>query len=437
MERAGSREPFVPLHFQLPAPCSKPGYFPAVSSAPDPSRRILLADADAFYVSVARLADPEGAGRAPLLIVGGSPERRGVVTSASYEARAYGVHSAMPMARAVRLCPRATVVPVPWEACAAKSAEIRRVLRQLCPVVEQASSDEFYADLTGTERLFGEPLGTTARRIRDAVRQRTGLDVTIGAGTSKLVAKLAAGMAKPRAGAPGPGVLVVAPGGEAEFLRGFALADLPGVGPRFQEELARHGLRTVPDLLARDPRVLATLLGEREAQWLLERCLGIDRSEVEPYREAKSISRDETFAEDLDTMEELSRELLALVDRASADLRAEGLVARTVTVRLRDADFRTRQAGRTLPAPVCSDRAVYGVARPLLARLRAARAVPARLIGVALSGLIKVGATEQLTLFDDPGAESLETERDRVLAQVIDTVRERFGDRALHRGAVT
>jgi len=402
-----------------------------------PARRILLADADAFYVAVARLVDPDGAGRAALLIVGGSPERRGVVTSASYEARAFGVHSAMPMARAVRLCPRATVVPVPWEACAAKSAEIRRVLRQLCPVVEQASSDEFYADLTGTERLYAEPLAATAQRIRAAVRERTALDVTIGAGTSKLVAKLAATVAKPRPGAPGQGVLVVAPGDEGEFLRQFTLADLPGVGPRFQEVLARHGLRTVPELLAREPRGLAALLGEREAGWLRDRCLGIDRSDVEPHREARSISRDETFPEDLDTMEELSRELLALVDRATADLRAEGLVARTVTVRLRDADFRTRQAGRTLPAPVRSDRAVYAIARALLSRLRAARPVPARLIGVALSGLIKVGATEQLTLFDDTVAESLETERDRVLAQVIDTVRERFGDGALRRGATT
>src|SRR5206468_7979477 len=137
-------------------------------------RRILLADADAFYVAVARLADPEGAGKAPLLIVGGSSEHRGVVTSASYEARAYGVHSAMPMARAVRLCPSATVVPVPWEACARKSREIRDVLRRFTPAVEQASSDEFYVDLTGTDELYrGEPLATTARRIRDVVARET------------------------------------------------------------------------------------------------------------------------------------------------------------------------------------------------------------------------------------------------------------------------
>src|SRR5689334_12637438 len=133
-------------------------------------RRILLADADAFYVAVARLVDPAGAGSARLLIVGGSAERRGVVTSASYEARAYGVRSAMPMARAVRLCPGAMVVPVPWEACAEKSRAIGTVLRRFTPVVEQASSDEFYLDLTGTERLYDEPLAATGRRIRDDVQ---------------------------------------------------------------------------------------------------------------------------------------------------------------------------------------------------------------------------------------------------------------------------
>jgi DNA polymerase-4 len=401
------------------------------------ARRILLADADAFYVSVARLVDPEGAGRAPLLIVGGSPERRGVVTSASYEARAYGVHSAMPMARAVRLCPGATVVPVPWEACAQKSGEIRSALERFCPVVEQASSDEFYADLTGTERLYrAEPLATTAHRIRDAVRAHTGLTLSIGAGTSRLVAKLAAGVAKPTAGRAGAGVHVVPPGEEGAFMRRFTLADLPGVGPRFQERLARHGLRTVDDALAWELATLRQVLGEHDGEWLWRRVRGIDPAPVEGRREARSISRDETFPEDLDTMAELSRELLRLVDRATTDLRAEGLVARTVTVRLRDMDFRTRQAGRTLPAPLQSDRAVYAVARELLARLRAQRHVPARLVGVALSGLIKVGDTDQLTLFEIEDAAGLETERDRALARVMDEIRERYGEKALQRGRV-
>jgi DNA polymerase IV len=397
-------------------------------------RRILLADADAFYVAVARLVDPEGAGRARLLIVGGSAKGRGVVTSASYEARAYGVRSAMPTARASRLCPGAMVVPVPWQACAEKSREIGAVLRRFTPVVEQASSDESYLDLTGTERLYGgESLADTGRRIRDAVLAETSLSVSIGGGTSKLVAKLAASVAKPRPGGGGAsGVVVVPPGGEAEFMLQFALADIPHVGPKFQERLARLGLRSVRDAVQHDRATLIGWLGEREGVWLYERVRGIDHAPVEANRETKSVSRDETFPSDLDDDAALSAKLLALADRASSDVREAGLVARTVTVKLRDADFTTRQASRTLPNPVRSDRAVYVVARDLLSRLRAKRRVPARLIGVALSQLAPVGEGSQLSLLEPP-AEPLETERDRNIARIIDTVREKFGPDALGR----
>jgi len=398
-------------------------------------RRILLADADAFYVAVARLVDPEGAGKARLLIVGGAPERRGVVTSASYEARAYGVHSAMPMARAVRLCPGATVVPVPWEACADKGREIGAVLRRFTPAVEQASSDEFYLDLSGTERLYhDEPLATTAGRIREAVLADTTLSLSIGGATSKLVAKLAAGVAKPRPGAPSAGVHVVPPGAEAEFMLRFALGDLPSIGPKFQERLARLGLRTVRDVVGHERETLVRWLGEREGEWLYERVRGQDAAPVEPDREAKSVSRDETFPADVDDDAALGGKLLALVDRASADLRDGGLAARTVTVKLRDADFTTRQASRTLSDPVRSDRAVYAVARQLLARLRAARRVPARLLGVALSQLGPADAEGQFSLLERE-AGGIETERDRTISRVIDEVRGKFGPDALGRGA--
>src|SRR5439155_11966394 len=176
----------------LPAACGELGTLANEMCSPMNDAvppRILLADADAFYVSVARLVDPAGAGRAALLIVGGSAERRGVVTSASYEARAFGVHSAMPMARAIRLCPDAMVVPVPWQACVEKSRDIKRALTDFTPAVEQASSDEFYLDLSGTERLYkGEPLAETGRCIRATVQQVTRLTVSIGGGTSKVVA---------------------------------------------------------------------------------------------------------------------------------------------------------------------------------------------------------------------------------------------------------
>ncbi len=392
------------------------------------ARRILLADADAFYVSVARLVDPEGAGREPLLIVGGSPTGRGVVTSASYEARAYGVHSAMPMARALRLCPKAMIVPVPWQACVELSGQIREVLGLYAPVVEQASSDEFYLDLTGTERMYREePLPGTARRMREAVLAQTRLNVSIGGGTSKLVAKLAATLAKPA------GVHVVDPGGEPAFMRRFALADLPFVGPRFQERLARYNLKSVSDALDAGEGNLRDWFGEREGAWLWESLHGISHGVVESGGDPKSISRDETFATDINDDAVLNGELIRLVDRAASDLREDGLLARTVTVRLRDHDFGDRQASKTVDAPVISDRAVLRVARELLARLRRARPVPARLLGVALSGLVGTEGPAQLSLLGDadPGAE---TEKDRAVARVVDELRRKLGDDAVALG---
>jgi DNA polymerase IV len=398
-------------------------------------RRILLADADAFYVAVARLVDPEGAGKARFLIVGGSAEQRGVVTSASYEARARGVHSAMPMARAVRLCPEAMVVPVAWEACAEKSRAIRDVLRRFTPAVEQASSDEFYLDLGGTAELYsGETLAGTAHRIRAAVREDTALSVSIGGATSKLVAKLAAGLAKPRPGSGADGVRVVPPGREAEFMLEFTLADIPMIGPKFQARLAERGLRTVRDAVRQERRALVAWFGEREGTWLYERVRGIDTAAVEADRETKSVSRDETFATDLDDDASLAAKLLSLADRATADIREAGLRARTVTVKLRDADFTTRQASRTVADSVASERVVYEVARALLAKLRAARRVPARLLGVALSNFVEPGATRQLSLLDELPGSTLETARDRAISQVIDTVREKFGPDALGPG---
>lgn len=394
------------------------------------ARRILLADADAFFVAVARLVDPDGAGKEPLLIVGGTRESRGVVCSASYEARKYGVRSAMPIARALRLCPRAMCVPVPRRACGEKSRAIRAVLDRFAPIVEGASIDEWYLDLGGTEELYREPLAATAARIRERVIAETGLSVSIGGGASKLVAKLAVERAKPKPGSGATGVHIVEPGREAEFLTTFQLADIPLVGPRFQERLAALGMRTVPDVLQYDLPTLTRWLGEREAAWLYDRVRGIDHSEVETGGEAKSISRDETFPADINDDDELARELLALVTRAAADLRGDGLTARTITVRIRDHDFRTRQAGRTLDAPVISDRIILEVAHALLARLREARRVPARLLGVGLSSLTVDATADQLALFERRD-KLVESDRDRTLARTVDQVRAKFGDKGI------
>ncbi len=394
-------------------------------------RRILLADADAFFVAVARMADPDGAGRAPLLIVGGRPGGRGVVCSASYETRAFGVRSAMPIAQALRLCPDALCVPVPRAACSATSRSIAAVLGRFTPVVEGASIDEWYLDLTGTEALHGhETLEQTATRIRHTVQKETGMWLSLGGGTSKLIAKLAAERAKPRAGTDATGVRIIAPGAEGEFMQTLALAELPGIGPKLQAKLKTLGLERVEDVLPHDRLTLSRWIGRRPAEWLWARVRGIHTAPVESRGSARQISRECTFSRDLSDDTQLQAHLRALGAKAASELRAERLSARTVTVKLRDSDFTTRLASRTLPEPLESDRAIGDVAVGLLKKLRAARRHPARLVGVALGGLSAARDAEQLGLFGAP-ANAVERAEDRALARAVDRVRERFGAEAI------
>jgi DNA polymerase-4 len=394
-------------------------------------RRILLVDADAFFVAVARMVDPDGAGKAPLLIVGGAPGSRGVVCSASYETRAFGVRSAMPISRALRLCPDAMCVPVPGAACRRKHREIRTVLERFAPVVQAASIDEWYLDLGGTEGLYGgASLDDVARRIRDAVIAETGLTVSIGGGTSKLVAKLAVERAKPKHGASG--VHVVPAGEELAFMRQLELRDIPGVGPKTTIRLAERGLRRVEDVLALDHAGLVRLVGPGDAEWLAARARGEDEAEVVERDVAKSISRDETFHADIHDDLVLEGELTELIGRAAAELRSEGLTARTITVRIRDTDFTTRQASRTVDEALSSDRAIFTVARALLRKLRKARRMPARLLGVNLSNFA-APATRQLALFE-VGGPPLETKKDVDVARAMDAVRARFGRDAIAPG---
>ena len=404
-----------------------------MSDEPRPPRRILLVDADAFFVAVARLVDPEGAGKTPLLIVGGAAGSRGVVCSASYETRKFGVRSAMPISRALRLCPGAMCVPVPRRACGVKHREIRAVLERFTPAVQAASIDEWYLDLGGTERLYaGATLEDIAHGIRAEVRAQTGLSVSLGGGTSKLVAKLAVERAKPKPGTGANGVHVVPAGEELAFMRQLTLADIPGIGPKSSLRLADAGLRTVEDVLALDDAALSRLVGARDAEWLAERVRGVDDAEVAEREVAKSISRDETFDVDLHDDVLLEGELAELVGRAAAELRNESLTARTVTVRIRDTDFTTRQASRTVDEALESDRALFTVAKQLLAKLRRARRVPARLLGVALSNFTPP-PTKQLGLFEGMRT-PLETAKDREVSRAVDSVRARFGRNAIAPG---
>jgi DNA polymerase-4 len=376
--------------------------------------------------------DPEGAGKTPLLIVGGSSRERGVVTSASYECRKFGVTSAMPMARAIRLCPGAMVVPVPIDVCVEKSREIRKVLLDFSPVVEAASSDEFYIDMTGTENLYrGQSLTDTATRMRETVFKKTKLHVSIGGGTNRLVAKMATSLAKPA------GVHIVEPGREGDFMRRFWLSDIPMVGPKATLRYAKYGLKSVEDALKLTRRQLTDLLGEREGNWLYDRIRGVGPVHVESRGEAKSISRDQTFSQDVADLAGMEARLLRLVDRAAQDLRDDSFVARTITVRVRDFDFKDRQASRTVPDPVSSERAIARVAKELLARLHKAREAPCRLIGVQLSQLVSDEGPPQLELLSRKAAAGVESERDQKVAKAIDAVRQKLGSDAMRRGQGT
>jgi DNA polymerase-4 len=412
------------------------------------ARRILHADADAFFVAVARMADPEGAGRSPLLIVGGRPGSRGVVCSASYETRVFGVRSAMPISQALRLCPDALCVPVPRQACGATSKAIADVLARYTPLVEGASIDEWYLDLTGTEALHaGETLDATARRIRETVHRETGMWISIGGGSSKLIAKLAAERAKPRPGTGATGVRVIGNGGEAEFMKEFGLAELPGIGPKLQVKLRALGLERVVDVLPHERATLAHWLGRRPAEWLWARVRGIHTTPVEARAPAKQISRESTFDRDIKDTPAIAGVLRALSAKVAADLRGDKLGARTVTVKIKDTDFTTRLASRTVAEPIESDRAVAEIAVALLAKLRAARMTPARLVGVALGNLMPARDAEQLGLFGTGaavgvrrGAESAaaaapERPQDRAVSRAVDRVRERFGSDAIRTGA--
>ena len=391
-------------------------------------RRILLADCDSYFVRCAMLADPEGAGKAELLIVGGRADARGVVTSASYAARKYGVHAGMPMASALRLCPRAMVVPVPGEMVSAKHHEVRAVLDRFAPVVEAASVDEFYLDLSGTERLYHhEPLEETARRIQGAVLDETGIALSIGGATQRILAKMAASVRKPM------GVFIVPPGGEGRFMAEFALSDIPGVGPAFAEAMGRRGVVTVRDALGLDEATLRLWLGDSRGRWLHSVVRGRDPSAVSERSPQKSVSHERTFARDLRDDDEVEARLLALATETGASLRASGHRARTVTVKVRDADFTDRSASRTLPEPLESDRALWSVARELLRALREKRRGGIRLLGVGVSKLVAEGEEEPVLFRDVSG---VETERDRRLASATDRLRERFGKGAVLPGRI-
>ena len=372
-----------------------------------PAEPILHVDIDAFYASVEVLKDPSLKGK-PVVVGGAGP--RGVVASASYEARNYGVRSAMPGVRARRLCPDCIFLPADFDAYRAHSNRFREVLLSHTPLVEPISLDEAFLDVGGATALFGRPAAIAAK-IRAEVEAEVGVTCSVGVASTKFVAKLASDECKP------DGLLVVPADGVSAFLDPLPVGRLWGVGDKTAEVLGRLAIRTIGDLGRTPETILERLLGEAAAGHLTELSHGVDDRDVVPYEAPKSVGHEETFDRDLDDDVEILRELLLLSGKVAARLRADGYRARTVTLKARLATFTTLTRSRTLPDATDVGADLYRIVADLY------RALPGerrryRLLGVQASGLVRAGA-EQLAL--------LRGERWGEIERAVDRVERRFG----------
>ncbi len=372
-------------------------------------------DLDAFFVEVCRRRDP--ALRAiDLLVVGGRRDSRGVVQSASYGARAFGVKSGMPIAQAARLCPDATFVRGEFAEYRRASDQVREVVERFAPLVVMTGLDEGYLDFSGTDLLYPTSLLDRAEAIRHAVSAEAGLDCSIGIGPNRMIAKMASDFAKPR------GICEVRTGWERGFVAGLPLAAIPGVGPKTAARLAGHGLIAVHQIQALSLDQLVARIGRDEALLLKRRAEGRGGTILHASGAPKSVSRETTFARDVTDSAELDRVLLLLTSRVASQLRAEELVAGAVVLKLRHGDFTTVTRRTTLAEPTALDPELLEPARALLQPAFGAartRRQGVRLLGIAAVSLRPAEAPD---LFE-PAART----RQRRVAAAVDRVRERFG----------
>lgn len=371
-------------------------------------------DMDAFFASVEIADDPSLAGKP--VIIGANP--RGVVSAASYEARKYGVHSAMPVVQARKLCPRGVFLPGRHRRYGEVSRAIFDLVRDLVPVVEQTSVDEAYLDLSGSRRLLGAPEDAAAM-LKARIRAATGLTCSVGLAPVRFAAKIASDMDKP------DGLTVVRPGEVAAFLAPLPVGKIPGVGPKTREVLARLGVRTIAEALARGRDFLVEHLGDNAGAWLWDRASGRDDRPVEPGGEPKSMGAENTFARDTRDPAELARWLGLQSERVGRELRRGGYFCRTVTLKYKYADFSQHTRSRTLKEPTHATEVIFATACELLVAISLARDL--RLIGVGVSGLTRDPGWSRL--IPDPAAER----RDRLDA-ALDAIGDKFGKKAVRRG---
>ncbi len=376
-------------------------------------RTILHVDLDAFFCSVEALHDPTLSGKP--FAVGGRPDQRGVISSASYAARKWGVRSAMPSAQALRLCPDLVLVPPRHHVYGEHSERVMSILRAAAPVVEQISIDEAFLDVSDDKR----PGAEVAAALKASILQAQRLATSWGVASNKLVAKIATEVGKP------DGLVTVPHGEEATFLAPLPVQMLWGVGPKTTEVLLQQGMKTIGDLATWPPERMRALFGERGPE-LASSARGVDLRPVSAEHEPRSLSAERTFARDLQSRPALEEVLVALVEEVGQRLREQGLAGTTVRLKLRWSDFTTIVRQSRLPQPSNVDREILEAARSLLGK-HWEPARPVRLLGVGLSGLQE--PLRQLELFDHSW------ERDERLLKAVDTIRQRYGDDSVQRAS--
>jgi len=395
---------------------------------------ILHVDMDAFFASVELARRPQLRGLP--VIVGGA--QRGVVLAATYEARAFGVHSAMPMSVALRTCPQAVVVPPDHHAYHEVSVGVMEILGDVTALVEQVSIDEAFLDVAGARRRLGPPT-VIAALIRSRVQAQFGIACSVGIASTKFVAKLASSHAKP------DGVMLVPRAATVDFLHALPVGALWGVGERTEAALARWGIDSVAELAASDVATVQRAVGKVAGAHLHDLAWGRDPRPVSPGRVEKSVGAEETFTQDVANLSVVQDKALELADRCAARLRAGSMVGRTVSVKVRTSDFRTLTRSRTLATPTDVGREIYLAARELLAAADLG-GLPVRLVGVRVEGLGPAAETVRQPTLEEASAEPVTrgtggrshgfaTRREAELA--MDSVRERFGKAAIHAGAAS
>ncbi len=380
---------------------------------------ILHCDMDAFYASVEERARPELVGRP--VIVGGSPEKRGVVAAANYIARRYGVHSAMPAATARRLCPQGIFLPPRISYYAEVSCQIREIFERFTPLIEPLSLDEAFLDVTGSEQLFGTAI-EIGRKIQQAVQEETGLVVSVGVAPNKFLAKIASDLQKPA------GFVVVEPDQVQQFLDPLPIERLWGVGRRGSKRFQGLGIHTVGQLRQWPAETLKRHFGAH-GKHLLQLAHGIDDRPVVPEREAKSISHETTFEQDIDDQQVLRAWLLDLTQQVAWRIRRHRLRGRLVHLKVRFADFSTITRSQTLPAPTDITQELWQIADEMLCQRLPAGHLPVRLLGMGVGSLDESGVRQGLLFGQD------ERQRQAGLDAMTDQIRERFGSSALRCAA--